>query len=72
MSNKLKFTNGSHSDDETLDNTSGIQSENLSDEIIPANPEDIINANQEIDNIEVHHHPLEAHDNYYNLLNTEF
>ena len=43
-------------DEEPLDNSSNIQSEKPSEEIIPTKDADTINPNQETDNMEVHHH----------------
>lgn len=45
-----------NTDEEHLDNSTNIQSENHSDEIIPAADTEIINPNQETENMEVHHH----------------
>jgi hypothetical protein len=44
-------------DEEHLDNPTNIQSENPSGKIIPTKNIDIVNPNQEIENMEVHHHP---------------
>jgi hypothetical protein len=44
-------------DEEHLGNSTSNQSENPSDEIIPANDTETINPNQETENMEVHHHP---------------
>ncbi len=46
--------------EETLDNPTNTQSEKPSDEIIPAKDTEIINPNQEIENMEVHHHAHHA------------
>ena len=46
-----------NTDEEHLDNPTNTQSENPSDEIIPANDTEAINPNQETENMEVHHHP---------------
>jgi hypothetical protein len=43
-------------DEEHLDNSTNTQSENLSDEIIPAKDTETINPKQETGNMEVHHH----------------
>jgi len=44
-----------------LDSPADTQSENSSDEIIPNNEIEAINLNQEIENMEVHHHSHVAH-----------
>jgi hypothetical protein len=44
-------------DEEHLDNSIIPQSENLSEETIPANDTETIHLNQETKNMEVHHHP---------------
>jgi hypothetical protein len=46
-----------NTDDEYLDNPTNIQSENLSDEVIPIKDAETIKTNQETKNMEVHHHP---------------
>jgi hypothetical protein len=45
------------SDEENLNIPTNNQSENRSDEIIPTTDTDTITQNQEIENMEVHHHP---------------
>src|ERR1700688_3117384 len=45
------------SDEENLNIPTNSQSENRSDEIIPTTDTDTITQNQEIENMEVHHHP---------------
>ena len=44
-------------DEEPLNNSPNIQSENSSNEIIPANDTETINSNSEMENMEVHKHP---------------
>src|ERR1700686_4473183 len=44
-------------DEEHLDNPTKIESENPTDDIIPTKDNEAINTNQEIENMEVHHHP---------------
>ena len=46
-----------NTDEETLDNSPNTQSENPSDEIIPAKDTETINSNSETENMEVHKHP---------------
>ena len=46
-----------NTDEEHLDNRTVNQSENLPDEIIPTKDTETVNSNQEIENMEVHHHP---------------
>ena len=46
-----------NTDKEHLDNSTNIQSENPSNEIIPTKDTDAINPKQETGNMEVHHHP---------------
>jgi hypothetical protein len=46
-----------NTDEEHLDNPAKTQSENPSDEIIPTTDTEINISNQEIENMEVHHHP---------------
>ena len=43
--------------DDTLDNTTNSQLENLSDDTTPNNDTETINQNHETENMEVHHHP---------------
>lgn len=45
-----------HTDEEHLDNPKNSESENPSGELIPANETETIIPNQEIENMEVHHH----------------
>ncbi len=45
------------SDEENLNIPTNNQSENPSDEILPTTDTDTITQNQEIENMEVHHHP---------------
>src|SRR5260221_13471453 len=47
-------------DEEHLDNPTNSQSENPSDKIIPIKGVEAINQNQEIENMEVHHHAHHA------------
>src|SRR5450432_2802919 len=46
-----------NTDEEHLDNPTNTQSENPSDKIIPAAETKTKTPNQEIENMEVHHHP---------------
>ena len=48
-------------DEEHLDNLTNTQPENPSDEIIPTKDTETIKPNQEIENMEVHHHPDHHH-----------
>lgn len=45
-----------NTDEEHLDNQANIQSKNPSDEILPIKNAESVNTNQEIENMEVHHH----------------
>ena len=46
-----------NTNEEHLDNPTNIQSENPADEIIPTKDIETITQNQEIETMEVHHHP---------------
>jgi hypothetical protein len=50
-----------NTDEEPIDNPENIQSENFSDEITPNENIRSISLNQEIENMEVHHHPQLHH-----------
>ena len=49
-------------DEEHLDKQSDAQSENNSDEVVPATGTENINPKQEVENMEVHHHTHHAHE----------
>ena len=53
-----------NSDEEHLDNPTNNQSENPPDQIILTNDTETINPNQEIENMEVHHHPHVSKKNF--------